>query len=166
MSGPATAVLGVLQEVLDLLTDPTSGCVLSPEPCKIGLVPGSAVAWDTCGEGKCATGKDGQLWANLNTFTTVGVGPCQTITWTATIGIVRCVATVKDDGTFPTSAELLADADQQAADADSIKAAIDCCENRSENIRDVTLVAWTALGPTGGCAGGQWTVKGVLDVCC
>lgn len=166
MTSGVTAVLSILEDALALLTDEVSGCAISPGVCRVTLDPGNNTAWDTCGDNTCSSG-DGQLWANITTLTaSPQQGPCQTITWAATIGVVRCAATVRDDGTPPSSDAVQADAWQQALDADTIWSALTCCDTRPESLRDVAVVAWVALGPTGGCVGGQWTVRGQLDVCC
>lgn len=163
---PAVEVLGVLQQIVDLLTDPTSGCAVAPEPCRVAVYPGVQVPWDTCGDNGC-TSKDGQLWANLVSFTATGQGECERVTFTAIVGVVRCEkGRVRDDGKLPRVEDTEADATQQAADADSIWEAFHCCVNRPDSLRDVSLTNWTALGPSGGCVGGQWTITGVLDTCC
>lgn len=163
---PAGSVLDVLGQALDLLADQESDCAISPEPCRVATYPGVQVPWDNCGGWGCDE-KNGQLWANLISFTTSGTGPCQRINFTAIIGVVRCeLGKMADDGTPPTTDLSEADAVQQAADADAIWNLFNCCEDRPDSLRDLSLVNWTALGPSGGCVGGQWTVTGALDVCC
>lgn len=168
MTGPVAQVIDVLDHIVTLLTDPVSGCAVSPLPCRFGVETGTTVAWDTCGEGDCAD-TDGQLWASLTALTVVGAnsGPeCVTVQWTAQVGVVRCAAPMGEDGSAPSTTLTRADVDQQAADADAIRYALSCCESRGDALRDVALVSWIPLGPAGGCVGGQWTVRGVLDVCC
>lgn len=160
-----TRVLGTLREVLDLLTDEVTGCPVDPLPCRVAVYPGQEVPWDSCEVN--AAGDNGQLWASLNpTFSIVNEGSCQTITFQAEIGIVRCVATVTDDGQPPSVSEVEMDAAQQGLDADAIYQALMCCAGRSDDIRSMILSAWRPVGPSGGCAGGIWTVRGVLNVCC
>jgi len=178
---PTLRVLQTLRAILDLLTvDPSpgspgespgpDGCLLWPPPCRVVLSPGLDIAWDSCGEAGCADpdGRDGQLWANITTMATVNssAGSCERINWTADIGIVRCAATLQEDGSAPTVAAEEHDAWQQAADADMLWQAIRCCPTRPESVQDITLVNWTALGPSGGCVGGVWTISGALEVCC
>lgn len=173
---PTVNILHTLRDILDLLTCPcgdclTDDCQLVPQPCRVVLSPGLNVAWDSCGasgdgECGCGGGKEGQLWANITTMETVpDAGNCERIIWTADVGIVRCAATLDDDGNPPEVEAEEHDAWQQAADADRIRYAIRCCESRSDAIRDVELVTWTALGPDGGCVGGAWTIRGILDEC-
>lgn len=160
-----TTVLDTLQSVLDLLTDEVSGCPIQPLPCRVATYPGPEVPWDSCEVN--AAGDNGQLWANLlPTFSIQGEGSCQVITFQAEIGIVRCAATLDDDGNPPTVQQVALDAAQQAEDADAIYRAVMCCPSRSEAVRSMILSAWRPVGPSGGCAGGIWTVRGVLNVCC
>lgn len=174
MASPVSNVLVVLREALDLLTDPGESddpnpCGIAPEPCRVGIYLGGEVPWDSCGEGSCS-GKDGMLWAKLVSIDPVTgadqAGSCNTYMWTAEIGVVRCVASVTNSGTPPKMDIIESDAEQQAADADAIYSALACCASRPESLHNVSLTRWNPLGPSGGCAGGAWTVRGRLDVCC
>lgn len=164
---PTVAILQTLRDILDLLTAP-GACQIHPEPCRTVLSPGLDIAWDSCGDSCGENGRDGQLWANITTMEAVteGGGTCERITWTADVGIVRCAATLQEDGSPPAPAAEEHDAWQQAADADMIRYAIRCCPTRRETMQDLQLVNWTALGPSGGCVGGAWTISGVLEDCC
>lgn len=160
-----TDALQVLDEILILLTDEASGCTIQPPPCRVALYPGAEVAWDTCEVN--SMGDNGQLWANLMpTVNIVNEGSCATVTFQAEIGIVRCAATVDDDGDPPSPGEVAADALQQAEDADAIWRALSCCDARSEAVRSMVLTSWRPVGPQGGCVGGIWTVRGVFNECC
>lgn len=176
-STPTITILETLRAILDTLTfsgspgesPGQSDCLLVPQPCRVVLSPGLDIAWDSCGDHACADGgRDGQLWANITTMTIVNssAGSCERINWTADVGIVRCAATLQEDGSAPPVAAEEHDAWQQAADADRIRYAIRCCEGRSELVQDLSFVSWTALGPSGGCVGGAWTISGALEDCC
>lgn len=160
----ASATILVLEEILDRLTSETSTCgVLDPPPCRKAVYPGFEVAWDVC----TACGEsDGQLWANLSQIDTRLEGPCQRVTFLAEIGIVRCAAIPKDDGTPPSEERVRQDADQQAADADAIWQLINCCTTDIELLQGIVTVTWRALGPEGGCVGGVWVIRGTYDTCC
>lgn len=165
----AAGVIETLNDILVLLTNPESGagCTIDPV-CRAGIYPGTEVPWDTCSETECGEGS-GQLWGvlrsiNPNPNNTPGSG-CTLLDFTAAVGIVRCAAPM--DGSRPPSIEAIeADAVQQALDADGIYRAIMCCEERSERVRDLTLSSWTALGPQGGCVGGEWAIRGQWHACC
>lgn len=171
MPDPVTSVLVVLREALDLLTDyeESDGCAIDLPVCRSGIYLGGEVPWDTCSE-SCSKGENGMLWAKLVSINPVNSGNdstnCPTFSWTAEFGIVRCIATMSNDGAPPPMDMIEADADQQVADADAIFNALRCCDARSEALQDVTVNAWNPLGPNGACAGGAWTVRGVLSVCC
>lgn len=173
MGSPVSAVLSTLRDALELLAggDETSTCRIVPEPCRVALYPSGNVPWDNCESGCNGASSDGQLWAAFIGVSAVGGepgnGPCRRFTFTAEIGVVRCEkAKLGDDGQMPASALVEADSDQQAADADAISNALVCCDTRPESLRDLELVSWAPRGPSGGCVGGVWTVRGVLDVCC
>lgn len=171
VAGAATLV-EILADVLDLLTDDDSpeNCAL-PCFCRVAVYPGLEVAWDTCGEDTCAD-CDGQLWAAIqsvtrNTTFPAGSG-CESFTFTAQIGAVRCAAKPRPDGSPPSVEAVQNDAVRQALDADGILSALKCCPSRSRRIRDAGIVvdSWAPLGPDGGCVGGAWTISGRFDVCC
>lgn len=165
---PTTTILETLQGVLDLLVDPVDGCALQPPPCRVALYPGGEVPWDTCEI--APDGSEGQLWGAIQTVQRVTPGgggdACNgRFTFAAEVGVTRCGAKLTDDGQAPAAEDVQADAWQQAADADQIRAAIQCCAGRTDAIRDLNLISWT---PTvgGGCVGGFWTVEGSYDDCC
>lgn len=174
MASPLVTVLGILTDVLDLLTDSegsedTPDCALTVLPCRTAVYLGGEVPWDECGDGGCS-GKDGMLWAKLiSVDPTAGgsdQGNCPSYIWTAEIGIVRCIATLGEGSAPPSASVIEADAIRQAADADAIYTALRCCDARSEALREVALSRWNPLGPQGACAGGAWTVRGAFSVCC
>lgn len=165
MSGPLERVTEVLSLILTTLTE--GDCALDLLPCRTALYLGGEVPWDNCETGR---GTNGQLWANLINITpTAGgsdAGACPSYNWSAELGIVRCIASLSDDGSFPAVSAIEADSTRQAQDADAIFNALRCCPTRPEALRDVALSSWVPLGPNGKCAGGAWTARGSLDVCC
>lgn len=128
------------------------------------FVTAGDVAWDDC----C----DGQLWVRLihqiPAGTTTQSRPvrtnCGVSLWKTTIGvgIVRCAATVDDQGQAPAAGELTADAMGVCQDMLDLDVAIRCC---MADLAPLTMVRWDALGPQGGCVGGEWTVTVVRDLC-
>jgi hypothetical protein len=166
---PVARVLALLGKALDVLTDEGADCALDVQPCRTAIYLGGEVPWDTCEDNACGAVRNGQLWAQL-----VGINPtaggsdasnCPSYNWTGSIGIVRSIATLTASG--PPSVDRIAkDAARQACDADAIFRAITCCPDAESPLREVTLSAWSPLGPSGACAGGAWTVRGRLDVCC
>lgn len=164
-------LLECFHQLLDYLTDPDQegrDCPLTPEPCRVAVYPGAEVAWDTCETLGCGSGKDGQLWVAAQPATVLEQGGgCRRIIWTAEVGIVRCAAGPRGDGSPPTVEAVEADAAQQSADSMAIMRAITArTAERPECLDGVELVSWQPLGPSGGCVGGAWTIRGVLDECC
>lgn len=170
MTGPLGKVLGLLETTLGVLVDPVVPCCPLDPVCRTAVYPaGVSVPWDSCGEGGCGD-RDGMLWAQLTALDPVqggsDSGNCPAYMWTATVGIVRCVSVLGEDGQPPTAAQVAADADRQITDADAIWHALRCCPTRPEALADVSLSSWRPLGPLGGCAGGTWTMRGRFDACC
>lgn len=173
--GGALHVLELLSDILELLTDDESeqNCAL-PCFCRVAVYPGLEVPWDSCSTA-CGSGCDGQLWGAIQGITRVpggsnaGNGGCQSYTFTAQVGAVRCAAKMRDDDTnpFPPVEAVQNDAIRQAIDADGIRWAITCCPNRPQRLRDagIVLESWAPLGPQD-CVGGAWTITGRVDVCC
>lgn len=167
---PTVAVLSALDSILEsLVTEAASGgCPLDLPPCRVGLYPGGVVAFDSCESGDCSDG-DGQLWANLQPFTVTGSAPCYNARFTAEIGIVRCAkARPTESKPIPRIEDVLADAWQQALDADQILNALTCCTfGDPESGRDtLSVTGWRPIDNQGGCVGGIWTVSGTLQFCC
>lgn len=175
MSTPLTDVADILRSALTLLTedpeesDPDPSCpILEPDVCRVALYLGGEVPYDSC-DGGCSGSANGMLWAKIISVTptqgNTDQGSCASYIWTAEIGVVRCVAGLGNDGQPPTAAQVEADALQQAADADAIFTALRCCPTRPDELRDVSLTRWDPVGQSP-CAGGTWTVRGALNVCC
>lgn len=128
---------------------------LSPAPARAAVVPGLPV-WDEC----CS----GFVWTRL-----IGLapGPGQTRNrpcpglWNLTmgVGVLRCARTVDDSGRVPSAAEITADAMAVHTDLEDIHSALKCW------MPALNLDGWAPLGPDGGCAGGEWTCVGTVDLC-
>jgi len=69
-----------------------------------------------------------------------------------TVGVLRCYA-VKTTG--ESSGDMLLYMDKQMADMAAMRRAIVCC---SADDYEVSMGAYTPIGPSGGVYGGQWTV--------
>lgn len=136
--------------------------VLDPPVGRAVLAPGSAVAWDDC----C----DGQVWVRLISLVPkpdpTGLStPCGPSIWVATlgIGVVRCVATVDDQGYAPPASALITDTLQMTADMTALSEAIQCC--LAPQTGKTSMLRWEPSGPEGGCAGGEWTITVLIDNC-
>ena len=152
MTADETTLCSVLDDVLSV----TAG-YLTEDVGRYFVAPGGEIAWDDC----C----NGQHWLRVTSVEPVISGaytPCL-IGWNVNIGlgVVRCVAVLDDRGIAPSAAALTADACTILADTSALAralletggvASVGCVEN-------VTMNTWSPLGPTGGCAGGEWTAR-------
>lgn len=120
---------------------------------------GSEVAWDDC----C----DGQLTVRIINMTPfygqagAGGSACGPLYWNLTVGVgvIRCASTVNDNGVAPTAATITTEALQMTQDQADLMQAIQCCSV----VR--AMGPWSASGPMGGCAGGEWTAILKIDNC-
>lgn len=146
--------LTILEELLDCATEQ-----LSPAPGRRFVTTGLAPAWDEC----C----DGQVWVRVESLDVVGTRPVKMgmktgepciRTWRATVGIgsLRCAAPLRDDGTMPTDSQITGDAAQVLLDQAALRRAVECCMTLSGSVTSLLLTRWNALGPDGGCVGGEW----------
>ena len=134
---------------------------VSPTPTRIIYIqPGAEVAWDeSCG--------GGQLWGRVVTVAP-GVGsqarssaPCGVLYWNVVlaVGLIRCVAGLKGDGSAPTPQELTSDGWQMTRDLQAIQQVILCHEKVTQ------ITNWLPSGPQGAYAGGEWTFVVRVGVC-
>ena len=134
---------------------------VSPKPTRtIHIQPGVEVAWDeACG--------GGQLWGRVVTIAPfVGTqprssSPCGVLYWNVVlaIGLIRCVASLKSDGSPPAPSELSADGLQMVRDLQAIQQVI-LCHPQVASIQN-----WLPSGPQGAYAGGEWTFTVRVGVC-
>lgn len=153
----------LLAEVLDV-----ARCALNPAPERASLYSGSAVAWDGC---EC-----GQVWVRLILMEPMSgdprqnraMGPCGVVMWRVTIGvgILRCAATLADNGDAPPPGVLTAETLQMTRDMSDLAEAITCTVSRTvQGLMKMQVVRWDPLGPEGGCVGGEWTVQALVNTC-
>jgi hypothetical protein len=127
------------------------------------VAPGREVAWDDC----C----DGQLWVRLVGTVPAGTsnqqGVCGVVLWSATLalGVVRCAATVNDQGVVPAPAALTTDALAVLTDRWELEMAVRCCVVGLRSAQRVVLLRWEPAGPQGGCVGGEWFFNVAVNVC-
>lgn len=160
--------------VKDWLTQPMHdllGCAIStvsPPPGRSFIQVGGEVAWDDC----C----DGQVWVRVRSINPSTVGaqrggvvgdPCGFPFWEVevSVGIVRCVAVVDDDGVAPRPLVITEDAGQMLDDMAALQTAIQCCAPAIPTVQRLSIGTWTPLGPLGGCAGGEWNATLLLPNC-
>jgi hypothetical protein len=152
--GLAVDLLGPM--LTDLLS--CTSAALSPQVGRALVAPGGLVAWDEC----C----DGMTWTRLISLdytpdlAHLGANnnnPCG-LKWNASIGVgvLRCSSTVNDQGQVAGPEVFIAEAMQMTQDSAALCQAIYCCN--LVKLPDLQVQRWDALGPDGGCVGGEWTI--------
>jgi hypothetical protein len=145
VASPVVDVAGWLDRYLAIAT-----AALDPVPGKTFIQPGGEVAWDQC---DC----DGQAWSRLVGIQPI-VGqiranglPCGVQAWELqlAVGVLRCVHTVTDRGTFPTGPQITDDGHRFATDGANLLQAVTCAPYTR------SIIGLTPLGPLGGCAGSE-----------
>ena len=133
-----------------------------PVGCVKTLMPGDQNYGD-CGE--CDDGSCGSAWVRLvRAFPSVtfpnqeaGNATCASpLAYELEVAVVRCVETIREDGTGPDAATLLAQTRTQLADMAAMRRAIACCFGTGDT--EYALGAYTPGPFVGGCGGGAWTV--------
>lgn len=140
-----------LAVVLDsYLNDAKAGLTL--KPARIVRVPGQEVVWDDC----C----DGQLHIRVISMDPLVRRPhsaagiaCDVIGFTVALGlgVVRCAATLNDQGQAPSPKQINDDNQQMLLDMSELQSVMLCSPHTYDVLR------WQPLGVTGGCHGGEWT---------
>lgn len=167
---PRAEAVGTLAENLGPILTTLLECsvaALDPTPALAFVTSGIAPAWDNC----C----DGMIWTRVQSIEmtrppTMGMtpgDPCRR-SWLATIGVgvLRCAAGMTgNDGAWvpPPASAITADAMQVLADEAAVLNAVHCCVPPSTAMKSLAAVRWDALGPDGGCVGGEWTVNVVIQ---
>lgn len=132
--------------------------------CFCGVVGGESPAWDYCGE--CSGDTCGMGYITVQSVFPSSAFPeeeayakCSTPFAAAiTVGALRCAPVMSENGDLPSEEEMAEAFLATNADMGAILEAIQCCDA----FDDYALGSWTPLGPTGGCAGGEWTLTVAL----
>lgn len=148
--------------VLAYLTNEAANA-LDPVPGRVvHIAPGEAVAFDDCCEG--------QVWSRLVTMGAAqaartgaqpGTSVCASPHFVATLelGIVRCAATLNNQGQAPSPDRITDDGEQGLDDMAALFEVLKC----SDLVR--SLGQWSPVGPQGGCFGGAWQFTVRLNNC-
>lgn len=135
----------------------------TPEVCFCGVLPGEVASADYMGG--CGR-KNGMAWVRVKSLypsTSVGtadltIGNCgKELGMDVEVGVMRLYSVGDSRGNPPTPKQSLDAAALQILDAQTMLAAINCCEEISS--RDYVVGQYEPLGPEGGVVGGIWTVS-------
>lgn len=123
---------------------------LDEKPGRSLIAPGAEVAWDDCCDGQLAVRivSSEPVWSRAQRCIVA-------VRVTYGVSIVRCVRTVSDRGKPPTQEEITADGLGLVDDMCALYAMLVDFEAGHQR----TIGAWTPSGPSGGCAGGEWSVS-------
>lgn len=141
------------QEVLDCVCTALTDESECPCPCRVSVVFGRPV-WDECCDGQLTAFVE-NIYVHDN-FPARMTGPifCSSpLAGDFVIQLIRCVPTVKDDGTPPTPLELSESARKIYQEMYISYRAIICCLVAAKRHRKFVMREATTVGPQGGCAG-------------
>ena len=151
----------LLNALLDCLASRLLQC--GQQVCKLWLATDTAIPWDECCS--CGTG-NGMAWVQVTEIMPMLLHPhvgmeCGPIFEASVrVGILRCAATQNSDGTSPDGTVLTAQSLAILQDRVILNDAIfQCWAAQYLQPDDWTLNQWQALGPQGGCAGGEVLLK-------
>jgi hypothetical protein len=143
--------------------------------CRAFVHPGSMAPWDACGVSE--GGAEGQAWVAVERVYPVDPFPQQDLSSQRVglvefaadviVGVLRCAATVDDQGNPPPAAAVMADSVAQTRDLAILRDALLCCYYPSvdSDPGEFRLGTWEPLGPQGGCVGGQWRATIRIPAC-
>lgn len=132
--------------------------------CFCGVIPGDSAAIEYAGE--CGEA-DGMAWVRIaQAYPATGVGlaaqrpgVCGVGTgYDIEVGSMRSITVTEE---APEATEVLAWVEQQDADMNALRRAIQC--GVVLNQKDYILGNFTPIGPQGGMVGGAWTVFVMVD---
>lgn len=140
-------------------------------PGRVVLAPGTTAAWDDCCEGQLYL-RVPEVFpsATFPQFDTAQKGvslscAIKMLNVRIGLGVIRCAATVKDDGNAPTAAEVSADGTMMLDDMATLLEVITCKLQGIKGIETVKLDRWIPQGVQGGCHGGEWGVHLAIYPC-
>lgn len=139
-------------------------------PCFCSVLPGNAVAFDYCDEGRCDE-NNGMAWSRLVGITNLSdpVNPTCVTTYqiTVEVGVLRSAPLFDESGEPPGAEEQLASSLQQVFDMGVLHKVLTCCslgDEPDDAFGDRVLGEYVPLGPEGGCVGGVWNATWTLDL--
>jgi hypothetical protein len=138
-----------------------SGANGTPE--RIGVVPGSEIAWDACDCGQLAIVIPRRYASNSFPTEASVVRNCENALVVAqlTLGLQRCAPNPSENGDPPKMATLQNAAMNQEEDVFIVRSTTQCILEHLQDVSDVasfTLTTQDSVGPQGGCYGTELTI--------
>lgn len=127
---------------------------------RVVMSPGNLPAWDDCCEG--------QLYVRVVSVAPVVQSPrpagsvfCGVLAFQVTLalGVIRCAATMNDQGIPPSAVQVSNDGWQMTQDLADLEQAMLCNDNTH------TVIGWQPQGVEGGCHGGEWQFNVRVNTC-
>jgi hypothetical protein len=81
------------------------------------------------------------------------------------LGVIRCAATVDDQGNAPPPEAVSADATEMLQDMSTLLSVLMCVVPGLSKVQQMKLDRWQPQGVEGGCHGGEWGVFLAIDPC-
>lgn len=123
----------------------------------VPVAPGMSPAWDNPERGLLF----GRVARVAPMMSRDGVGKnCGVVSWTVTaaIAVVRCAATLNDQGDSPSAAQVSRDGLTMTADLTTVQQVLQCSPYTKE------ILGWEPFAEQGGAHGGEWTFTFTVPV--
>lgn len=146
------------------------------KPGRVELTPGLLPAWDDCCGGQLylrtievypTAGKNSPFPA-IDTQQTGAAGSMCGFHLVAVhigLGMIRCAATVDDDGNAPTPAAVSENANTMLDDMATLLDVLVCDAPKIPGVLALKVDRWVPQGVQGGCHGGEWGAFLAMDPC-
>lgn len=125
---------------------------LSYKPGRALIAPGVEAVWDDCCEGQLSVRLSGTRMVYSKDICPIA------LEHTLEVELVRCVATLEDDGEAPSDTAVTADALQILKDMRELGCAISNYEPTDTAVHRTLLSEYTPTPLEGGCGGGKWSL--------
>ena len=140
-------------------------------PGRVELTPGLLPAWDDCCQG--------QLYLRVREVFPTGPFPSfdsaqkgvnsacaiKLLSVSFAVGMMRCAATLDDNGNSPTPEQVSADGNLMLDDMNTILQTLVCTVPTIKGIQSLKMDRWVPQGVNGGCHGGEWGAMIAVDPC-
>lgn len=136
-----------LKELLTYLWDS-----LSVKPGRSVIAPGVETVWDDCCSGQLAVRLAGSRIVYSKDICPIALEN------TIEVELVRCVASLEDDGEAPSENVVTADALQILKDMRELGCALQNYDPTDKQVHRVLLSEYTPTPLEGGCGGGKWSL--------
>lgn len=139
---------------------------------RVERTPGLLPAWDDCCEGQLYLRvieifPSGAPFPQFDAAQKGPGGACSIhmLAFRLGLGVLRCAATLDDDGNAPYPEHVTGDADEMLLDMATLLDVLVCTAAKLPGVLAMKMDRWQPQGVEGGCHGGEWGVYFALDPC-